>query len=549
MGSRGFVLRLLVLSIVFQSASPLYANSIFDEVRERARQFFRARHTAPYPDTRTFADHNPRFLSDYEYLKERRYASDTLGVVTSAFVPELDTRVYATATARPDSQGRIGLVDTQTKGVFFFFHGSGTAKAGGANFAMKMNRLALMGYTAIGFDLPFHQDGSQNPELYDSAKFVDYLHDVIQTLRPGGKPVYFVGHSYGPELISELLTRYPRLAQGAALISPGGVDEVTQRWYEEKTLKMPFMRMTPAEENEAGAAWADRVTRNFIWNKIEKRPDPTLVNPKLKVHVLYGDREEYVPGPLNPDGSPAPVPRTYDLCKVYKKIFRNAKCTVEPGVGHYIFEFKDVNGQDVIMRTLLDLAGESIENEKAIRQQWAEHLRQSRTLADHNLTSYHRDIFFKGWIDRTIGKQKLVELRDAGNQRESQALINDYKMISKQRDLAMLENIRKLENLAPQFYETIAQMMVNSAAKNFDTAPVFSRYLHFLESPDGAIFRSQMMVSEDVFVLPEKKKSTAPDPAELERLRALKAGQRNRVQPAQQEEAHPLCSSLVKNAS
>ncbi|MBX9767040.1 MAG: alpha/beta hydrolase, partial [Bdellovibrionales bacterium] len=311
--SRSIFFSILIVQLVSQGmAAP--ENSLLGGLQTRAQKiaaylgFSQGDAEAALPSRRT-SERQPNFFSDREFLTERKYSSSTLGVVDTRFVPELDTRVYYTSTGKPDVSGKVPLVDPDAKGLFIFFHGSGTMKAGGGNFTLKMNRLSQSGYAALGFDFPWHQDGSQNPKLSESKEFMEYLYQFIQTLRPGGMPVYLVGHSFGPEILSEVVTRYPHLVQGAAMISPGGFDKVTAEWYQEQTVKMPFMRdLNEGGGNQKGGEWAGAVTKNFVWNKPTKRPDPTIVNPRLKLHVIYGDREEYIPGPLNEDGSPAASP-------------------------------------------------------------------------------------------------------------------------------------------------------------------------------------------------------------------------------------------------
>jgi pimeloyl-ACP methyl ester carboxylesterase len=551
MGFRHFVLLLFISAQLLSQgqAAPSHNQNLLSRAQKIASYFgLGPKASEPAQISRRGLERAADFLSDLEFLNERRYSNDTLGAVDTRFIPEFDTRLYYTATAKPGLDGKVGVVDPESKGIFIFFHGSGTVKAGGGNFALKMNRLSQLGYSAIGFDFPFHQDGSQNPELYDSKKFVDYIHTIVQTIRPGGLPVYFVGHSYGPEVISEVVTRYPYLARGAALISPGAFDETTRHWYQENTVKMPFMRDALAGGgNNLGAQWAGKVTKKFIWNKPGNRPDPTLVNPRLKIHIVYGDREEYVPGPLNADGSPAPLPRTYDVCEVYKKYFSAMKCTVEPDVGHYIFEHKDKNGYDVIMRTLLNLAGESVENEKAMKLARTEFLQKTRTPGDNNLSTYNKDIFFRQWIDRTVGLSHLLQLRAEKSEKKSQGIYNDYKTLLEQRDQVMLGNIRKLKDLAPEFYATVAVAMQGSEAKNFDKSPTLAKYRQFLNSPEAAQFLSQIIADEKVYVLPVKKQPSGrvTDPAQIEEYRRQRQEQRQSKPASGATNSAPACSEVA----
>jgi hypothetical protein len=47
-------------------------------------------------------------------------------------------------------------------------------------------------------------------------------------------------------------------------------------------------------------------------------------------------------------------------------MFQNATITVEPGIGHYLFEHLDRNGHNVVLRELLAVDGETPANSKKL---------------------------------------------------------------------------------------------------------------------------------------------------------------------------------------
>ncbi|MGZ3694988.1 MAG: alpha/beta hydrolase, partial [Bdellovibrionota bacterium] len=296
---------------------------------------------------RVVPERAPKFLSDLDYLNENKYVTATLGQVDTRFSKEFDTRFYYTSTARPLADGTIPMVDPEAKALVVYIHGSGTEKASGVNFAGKCNTLARLGYACVGFDLPFHRDGSRNPGLANTKAMAEYLDSILKHLKNPNQKVILVGHSFGPDIIAEYISRYPFGVDGAVMLSPGSFDKTTKKWFANKTVYMD-KTFGDVEANNFGGRWASMVTRDNIWNQPSKRLDPTIENPKLKAIVLSGDREEYVPGELDRDGYPTTTPRTYDVKKVFNKMFKNAEVNIEPGVGHYIFAHSDSDGHDVV---------------------------------------------------------------------------------------------------------------------------------------------------------------------------------------------------------
>jgi pimeloyl-ACP methyl ester carboxylesterase len=282
--------------------------------------------------------------------------AEKMGQVRALFDKKLDTRIYYTATGLPDASLRIPIIDPDAKAVVVFFHGSGTAQSGGINFVHNMNKLATLGFSAMSFDMPFHADGPVSESFYDSTHFIRWVRQVVNIARASGKPVYLVGHSFGPDVIAEYLYHYPHDVQGAALLSPAGFNQTLKDWYDSHTSKMRFGG--EVAESTLGGEWADRVTRGFIWSKhLPNVVDPTVANPNLRIEVLSGDREEYVPSPTGGKNKTPTGRNTYDLKAALQPLLKNANITLEPGIGHYIFDHNDRNGQNVVMRTIYSVLG------------------------------------------------------------------------------------------------------------------------------------------------------------------------------------------------
>ncbi len=459
--------------------------------------------------TRIVSERAPRYLNDLDYLEENKFANALLGSVNTKFIKEFDTRSYHTTTAKPRPDGTVPMVDPEAKALVIYFHGSGTEKASGATFSGKMNALAKLGYSSLSFDLPFHQDGSRNPALANSKEFADYVHKIIESVRVPGQRIILAGHSFGPDIISEYITRYPHSVDSAVLISPANLDKVSQKWYDEVTSRMDF---GDTKENKEGGAWAGRVTIGSTWNdpKAFGRVDPTVANPKLKVHVISGDKEEYFPGELGPDGKPTSKPRDYDVAAAYRPLFKYAQVTIEPGVGHYIFAHQDAKGQDVVLRSILHANGESLLDEKEIKKAVSQKLNATRTPIDQMVVRYSREIFFREWLDMEArkqgmsGQELLAKFMREDDKKSVQKLAQAFQTVEKQRTDAMIVNIKNTANWAPQFYSENKALIDQLGNKGFDSLQIQTKYLNFLKTQSEEVISKHAVVDSAVYVVPEK---------------------------------------------
>lgn len=457
---------------------------------------------------RVVTERDPNYLNDMDYMEEMKYTNSTLGLVDTKFVKEFDTQIYYTSTAKPRPDGTIPEVDPEAKALVVYFHGSGTMKASGVGFAGKMNSLSKMGYSSLSFDLPFHRLGSKNPALADPKNFAEYVDKIIQKYKVEGQPVILVGHSFGPDVIAEYVTRFPHSVDSAVLVSPGSFDKATTKWYNEKTTKMDF---GDTEMNDEGGRWAGMVTNGKIWSdpKAPGRVDPTIANKDLKIHVISGDKEEYIPGELDARGMPTDKPREYDVQKAFNQYFSRVDVTIEPGVGHYIFNHRDAQGQDVVLRSVLKADGESLANEKELKKAMAQRMAQ-RGAQEVLATRYTKEPFFRKWVDAEAKKQgttgaSLVEtFMKTEDKKTAQSMLTNFMTVERQRVEVMNKNIKATANWAPDFYAENKAAIDTLGDKGVDQTGIQAKYHAYLKTLPESQVNAHAVSGEDVFVLPVK---------------------------------------------
>ncbi len=469
-------------------------------------------------DTRTFTEKKLNYLSDYEYIKEKRNL-EKLGAVRSFFSKEFDTRIYYTATGAPNAHGEIPVVDPNSRGLFFYFHGSGTNKASGVNFAYKMNKMAALGYSTIAIDLPFHSEGSRSRKMTDPVQFYAMLHNLIHKYHHEGMPVYLAGHSFGPDVAAEYFKRYPHdeVLSGVLMISPGGFNKVLEDWFMNKTAHMTAL-WGDMVTNDDGAAWAGLLSSGHKWRNpgTPQSPDPTLVNPKVKVKVVTGEFEEYVPGELDARGLPTKTPRTYDMTQAIHDVLRGAEVTVEPGVGHYIFEHLDKNGHDVIIRSMLEMNNQSLFNEKELK---ATSNFGPMPEPVEVVRKYARDPFFKAWIDASQpgGQQSLLTMMAQGDLVNSRRVLNNYsRYVTMQRDNEVIGHIIDTKNWNSEFYtQHSAEIDAINPQKPRVSDSLLNKYFTMLEQLPEETRAKHATASPDTYKVPEKQ---GPPAHVLERM-------------------------------
>jgi len=474
----------------------------------------------------TEQDYN--FLSDYDYLAEKRQ-SDRLGVVKSVFSEDLDTRIYYTATAKPDANGKIPVTDPEAHAVYFYFHGSGTNKASGANFSYKMNKLAQMGYSVLSMDLPFHADGSRDRRQMQPEFFYNNLKRMIEHYRIQGKPVYLLGHSFGPEIAAEFVTRHPEVPDVHVLgISPASFNDELVDWFMNKTAHMTAL-WGDMVTNDDGAAWAGVLSSYHRWKlpKGPTNPDPTLIRPDLRLRFLTGEYEEYAPGRLDQRGLPTKERRDYDICGAIAKLFASVICTMEPGVGHYIFEHKDRDGYDVILREALALDGKNMADEKQMRQDfytrnqvedWMELARR-----------FERENAMRAFLTTVYkGKETVQDIFTTRDSLRARRILQDFnRWVVSQREQALAQNLKATQAWAPDFYAA-NQKEIDAVdlRKPRPSDSLMNKYFGLLDSLSPEDRNRLAVVSANVYTIPEKKE--IPEHV-LERQRQQQ--QKNNQQP------------------
>ena len=350
-----------------------------------------------------------------------------------------------------------------------------------------MNNLAKLGFSALSFDYPFHGDGPLSPKFNDVAFFMKWVDSIVQEAKKSGKPVYLVGHSYGPDVISEYVTRFPFAVNGALLMSPAGFNPVLAAWYQDYTTKMKFGGEVP--QNEAGGIWAGQMSEQYIWNK-NKLPDPTVVNPNLKIHLLSGDREEYVPAPVGGSKKTPIGPNTYDIGAAIKEFFRNADVVIEKGVGHYIFTHADEKGNNVVMRELLRVSGHKVEDSKKLTEE-ASLAGSVMPYTERLLNRYSLDGNFRTFVDRYIGERAFRQKMKSSNEFLAKNISDQYDIYARAYEVKIAEYVISDSPYVKEFQKTHAAS-VEAARKNMKErfAQVLVLFSAYLESktPEQAAY-------------------------------------------------------------
>ncbi len=362
--------------------------------------------------------------------------AEKMGQVRSVFDTKLDTRLYYTATGLPDANGRVPMIDPNAEAVVIFVHGSGTSQSGGANFIQNMNRLANIGVAAMSFDLPFHSEGPTKDQFNNADYFMKWVGQIVAIAKASGKPVYMFGHSFGPDVIAEFVNRNPFGVDGIDLVSMASFNRTLDRWQTTHTDKMKFGGEVP--ENTMGGIWAAGMSEQFKWNKSGGRNAPTLVNPNLKVEILWGDREEYAPAPTGGKSKTPIGKNTYDLPAAIRPFFPGANITIASNIGHYIFDHVDANGQNTVMQSvyrMIGFHGDEAEAAKLIAQRVS-----ARPYSAQLEFMMATDKIFKSWLISTNQLQLAQALGRASNNVQAEKLMQAYKTVYRERVLAQRHN-------------------------------------------------------------------------------------------------------------
>lgn len=393
---------------------------------------------------------NPDSVNWYDDLSigKSLKANAAVGVMRTFYDSQFKTRFYFTASAAPTEKAEMPIVDPNAKALYIFFHGSGTMKSSGKNYAAQMNELSRLGFASLSFDLPYHGDGPIGNRFEDPKYFMKWIHEIITKYRRPGQPVYLVGHSFGPDVAAEYTARYPFSVNGAVLLSPAGFDRVLQKWYIQHTQHMKFGGDVPV--NTAAGAWADVVSKRFLWSDPRNGVDPTKVNPSLAIRVLSGDHEEYVPAPTGGKNKTPIGKNTYDITRSIKARLSGAHVTIEPNVGHYLFDFKDQNGVNVVLRELLAVAGYSPHDIKSLEASAGK--QTSLSAAQVLRKKYLLDDVFRAWAELFFKGNFLKAVID-DNETVNKQLMLTYELQNKARMNFISELLSKSNLINEEFYK------------------------------------------------------------------------------------------------
>jgi pimeloyl-ACP methyl ester carboxylesterase len=485
----GFAISTAILGTVFSFSTSLASSVRCDMILKAlnghdgyVEQTYYVRNR-PAPETNYF--NFPKFLAE-------KIRKESAGVVETKYSQKYQTNFYSTATSPEIDPSALFTVDPDSNAMFLGFPGNGTTLSSGKNFIGIMNSLAKLGFSAASFDYPFHMSGPHHqPKFNDVNHFMAWIHQIVLEAKKSGKPVYLFGHSFGPDVIAEYITRYPNTVDGVLLISPAGFTPELAKWYDEHTSKMKFGGQDVVE-NAAGAEWGALMSDQFVWSK-HKLPDPTVVNPALKVHLLSGNREEYVPAPVGGANGLPIGPNTYDIGAAIKQFFSTADPVIVDGVGHYIFEARDENKSNIVMRELLRLAGADIKDSVALTDKASMNI-VKRGFTDKVRTRYSYDRNFRSFVDHYVGPTFAKKMINE-NETFARTLNDQYEIYAKAYETKITEfalsSIPELSEFQKSNPELIAAARKNPREQSSSVLAVFSAYLDVLDKQDATLGREE----------------------------------------------------------
>ena len=458
--ARVFFARLCVISISATAALPAYA-----KYRPQPRPLMATTCEAELMKskyfTRAFELKTPKWNDDMAMVSTQLEAG-AWNYVRPFFSSRWDTEVYFTATGVPNSKMQIPLVDPDSLGVVLFLPGSGTAKTSGSNYVGNMSTLANLGYSAVSIDTPKHASGPLSEKYDDIEDFMRWMKMIVDDLRAFGKPVYLAGHSFGPEVIFEYISRYPNDLAGVLALSPTSVDRVTEEWYWSNTVYMKFGGDVPS--NDLGGEWAEGIARQRTWDK-GIRPDPTVVNPNLRVRMLSGNMEEYVPAPVGGKYNTPVGKNTHDISVPLLKLFSNASITIEDGIGHYLFDWRDKNGQHAVTREILLMLGQNPANVEGLAKA-ATARRQAHSITDQFVQKYLSDLTVQAWVNEIGGRGLMQSVWRRQDDDYTSTLQKKYALARTQRFTDLTLKVAETQQSDPEFYAQHKAAIEEAVAKN-----------------------------------------------------------------------------------
>ncbi|MFM8270058.1 MAG: alpha/beta hydrolase [Pseudomonadota bacterium] len=401
-----------------------------------------------------------RLAKDPVALLKGRDTTISEGLLFKKWDSRLKTTFYHTA-SDPDASGNSPLVDPKSKAVALFFHGSGTAKSSGRNFIHNMNWLSQQGISGVAIDLPFHASNKGEARLNNRAEFIKWLREVVAEVKKSGKPIYLVGHSFGPEVALQFASEYPKDLNGGGLFLISGAwgKSPSHEWMYEK-VTTPGMEYIggdqKVEDNPAGGDWAGQMATQSDWHV-------RGIAPNVRVKLVVGEKDEWWPSPSSGEKLPSgvtrvkpalPYPNQLGNAGLIKKLgvtpefsFKDAigwtqekipqvEIDVVEGYGHFIFDSRDQRGGPLLNRLLLDFAG--VEYSKAAEQNKKTARLEMAVLAENNKV-------FRDWL----GEQNLAKMLKSESSAER--VLEQWKTLE---FLAWKKVLSSMEETDPNYYES-----------------------------------------------------------------------------------------------
>jgi hypothetical protein len=202
---------------------------------------------------------------------------------------------------------------------------------------------------------------------------------------------------------------------------------------------------------------------------------------------------------------------------------------VEPGIGHLLFSHRDANGDDVILRELAAVNGDSIRNAKEMKKAVA-----TRTEVDMFAQTYRREPLFRKWFDGKYGHEAYVKMIQDKDFKAIKSAQTEWRVIVDRRNAELLQHIKDTENWAPDFYfankAEIDGLELNN--KQHADSKIVKEYRQFLKKQTPEIQARYATASDDIYVIPEKT-VRADKPQNIERrAKAGKPAQDAQVEAA-----------------
>lgn len=423
------------------------------------------------------------FDDDYSFLKAQRDL-ERRGVVASTILePEavspyyryqFRTRVYYSATSKPDLAGRIPIVDSEARALVVIMSGAGTENSGGETATYTANKWASLGYSVLSFDPPFHKDGGTNPNFKDGNNYVQWVYSLLQKLKNSGQELILIGHSFGSKVILELLQRDPSLSNKVIISSPGPIDQYSMSYFQNhvaKTLK----EKEGIRVNSSGSDFVRSVSDKFITSQdryyanyygyyvdVTSYYDPTVLNPNLQMDFVVGENDEF-------------IPPGYDYVGAFQSKYSRSRVQIIKGGGHVIWKAKDEDGSDVMTKYLLQLSQLDIKDQNKIKKDWFE--KKQPLPVDRLARLYHLNPYFKFWFDQNFGASTLLALLENSDQAKAQEIEGRFQEQIEARKRQIFENIKKDAAFCASHAELISQM----GTKRFQPNQLLAAYFTYLE--------------------------------------------------------------------